>query len=289
MNGNPVANHLSVKSPLKDTNLNSLMLPISAKVDVEVTIHTVRVPLVLCTNVVPCLNVSRAVSGWAAIRSVPHVRGDTTPPNLISESIRISDMKQLIPGFVTQVIVGMTTTMVINLPVPLVGHSKKIDNMVKTLITVHNWGIELRPRDSAIILAAKVSVTLQFLTPLAAVGFNLDAELTLGTDPVIGRKGHVERLSLPIPAVTVISVIATITHNLAINRVHIPTKVGKGSAPVRGASACQSATVGTDHVKPLNALGAKPRKDGTFGSSVVTVTTTTVSSLCYCWHSIKSS
>jgi hypothetical protein len=170
-----------------------------------------------------------------------------------------------------------------------VGHSKKIDNMVKTLITVHNWGIELRPRDSAIILAAKVGMILQFLTSLAAVGFNLDAEFTLGTDAVVGRNGYVERLRPPILAAPVVSIVATITHNLALDHVRIPTNVREGSVPVIGAPVCQSTTFGTDHIKPLNALSAKPLKDGPFVTRVLTVTTMATGGLCYCWHSIKSS
>jgi hypothetical protein len=101
MNGNPVADHLSVKSPLKDTNLNGLMIPVSTKVDVVVTIHTVRISLILRASVIPCLNVGRAVLRWSAIGTIPHTRRNAAPPDLIRESIRISDMKQLIPGFVT--------------------------------------------------------------------------------------------------------------------------------------------------------------------------------------------
>jgi hypothetical protein len=288
MNGNPVAEHLSVKSPLKDTNLNSLMIPISTKIDVEVTIHTVRIPLILRTNVVPCLNVSRAVIGRTAIGPILHTRRDATPPDLISESIRISDMKQLIPGFVTQVIMGMTTTPAINLPVPLMGHSKEINNVVKTLITVHDRGIEFTPRDSAIILTAKVGAILQFRAPCAAMGFNLNAKLALGTDAVVGRKGHIERLRWPIMAAPVAAILASVANDFALNPVRIPAKVAI-YPPVGSASMGQPTTFSTNHILLVNTLGAIPLKDGPFATRVMTVTTTAAGCLCYCGHSIKSS
>jgi hypothetical protein len=168
------------------------------------------------------------------------------------------------------------------------GHTQEIDNVVKTLITVHNRGIELTPRDSAIILTAKVGMMLQFATPCAAMGFNLYAKLTLGTDAVVGRKGHVERLSLPIPAAPVAAILASVANDFALNPVRIPAKVAI-FPPVGSASMGQPTTFSTNHILLVNTLGAIPLKDGPFATRVMTVTTTAAGCLCYCGHSIKSS
>jgi hypothetical protein len=162
---------------------------------------------------------------------------------------------------------NVATTTAINPPIPLTGHSKEIDNVVKTLITIHNRGIELTPWDTAIILAAKVGMLLQFLTSPTVGGFNLHAKLTLGTDAVVCRKGYVKWLRLPPLAAPILILAATVAHNLALYHICIPTKVTRLML-VRSASVCQPTTFGTNHILLVNALSAKSLKDGAFVSGV---------------------
>jgi len=141
------------------------------------------------------------------IRSRSTVTMHKIPPEATSPAIRISDTNELIVSHATHVIMRMTATVRVHLPILILAKLEKFLNGGKTLVAVKDRRIELHPRNGTIGLSAKFGSVVQLLIIPTERRFDLDAELDLGADTIVRSDGNVKGRRIPRIVIAAISVI----------------------------------------------------------------------------------
>jgi hypothetical protein len=188
IDGNPVADCLSVTSALKRTNLESLMVIVSGKIDhfIPLTIQGVN-SVAKATTTLTAL-ITKIATGPMRGTTVTTV---TTPirhkslPDCDTLAVGIRHTFELIVRFGTHIIMRVTAAGIIGIPTVLFPKLEKLVNVVQTLITVQDRRIELKTRNGTIRLTTKLSATIQLLITLTIRSLNLDPKLALGADTFV--------------------------------------------------------------------------------------------------------